>query len=143
MVLEYISDFWEHETETMPITKEESKVFLGLKEKDIYEHLKASIGKVTPSGPTRFVPRYKVGDLSISVQFSYYLWSKRYEKNNFSSSVDNSPITEKEFYDVVGDSGESGMVLDVMVAYKGVTIYPATQATITRLVSDLWSMPKD
>lgn len=142
MVLEYISDLWENETAIMPISKEESKLFLSLNEKDIYEHLKSSIGKVTPSGTTRFVPRYNVGDLSISVQFSYYLWSKRYEASDF-SSVDNSPITEKEFYDIVGDSGESGFMLDVMASYKGVTIYPATQATITRLVSDLWSMPRE
>lgn len=143
MVLEYITDLWENETAIMPISKEESKLFLSLNEKDIYEHLKASIGKVTPHGTTRFVPRYEVGDLSISVQFAYYLWSKRYEANNFSIDVDNSPITEEEFYDIVGKSGESGLLLDVMVEYKDVTIYPATQATITRLVSDLWSMPRD
>ena len=143
MVLEYITELWENETAIMPISKEESKLFLSLNEKDIYEHLKSSIGKVTPHGTTRFVPRYEVGDLSISVQFAYYLWSKRYEANNFSIDVDNSPITEEEFYDIVGKSGESGLLLDVMVEYKDVTIYPATQATITRLVSDLWSMPRD
>jgi hypothetical protein len=143
MVLEYIYDSWENETAIMPISEEESKVFLSLNEKDIYEHLKASIGKVTPMGDTKFVPRYRVGDLSISVQFSYYLWNKRYEASYPSNNVDNSPITEEEFYKIVGDSGEAGKLLDVKVEYKGVTIYPATQATITRLVADLWSMPRD
>jgi hypothetical protein len=143
MVLEYISDWWENEKAIMPISEEESKLFLSLNEKDIYEHLKASIGKVTPSGTTKFVPRYEVGDLSISVQFAYYLWSKRYDVSHSLNNMDNSPITEEEFYKIVGDSGESSKLLDVKVEYKGVTIYPATQATITRLVSDLRSMPQD
>jgi hypothetical protein len=143
MVLEYISDWWENEKAIMPISEEESKLFLSLNEKDIYEHLKASIGKVTPSGTTKFVPRYEVGDLSISVQFAYYLWSKRYDVSHSLNNMDNSPITEEEFYKIVGDSGESSKLLDVKVEYKGVTIYPATQATITVLVSDLRSMPQD
>lgn len=135
--LRYILNEWEDEWATIDITDDEADVFFSLRQDDIFEHLKQSIGKVTPSGKSKLVPRYCIGDLSISVQFAYYLWSKRSDAVNCMSDIDNSPITQDEFVKIVGSDANDTHLLDVMVEWKGIRIVPATQMKLHELVNHL------
>ena len=135
--LRYIIDEWEDEWATIDITDEDAEVFFNLNQDDIYEHLKKSIGVVTPCGKTRFVPRYNVGKLSISVQFAYYLWGKRTDKSGSFCDFDESPITQDEFIKIVGSDANDTHILDVMVEWDGKRILQPTQMKLHNLVNHL------
>ena len=138
MRIEYVTDEWENLTDSMSISEDEAQIFFNVKQDEIFEHLKKSIGIATPTDTTRIVPRYNVGDLSLSIQFAYYLW--KYRCNNEDSS--NSPITEEEFYDIIGDDANNTNLLDVMVEFKGVRIIQPQQMKLHHLVVDLYRMVK-
>lgn len=134
----YIIDWFDDEWATIDITDEDAEVFFKLSQDDIYEHLKKSIGVVTPYGASKLVPRYNIGKLSISVQFAYYLWSKRADEKD-GWSVDDSPITQEEFIEIVGSDANNTHLLDVMVEWDGTRILPPTQMKLHDLVSHLVS----
>ena len=138
MRIEYVTDEWENLTDSMSISEDEAQIFFNVKQDEIFEHLKKSIGIATPKGATRIVPRYNVGDLSLSVQFGYYLWKHREDKGDSS----NSPITEEEFYNIIGDSVNNSSILDVMVEFKGVRIIQPQQMKLHHLVAGLYTMVK-
>lgn len=135
--LRYIIDEWEDEWATIDITDEDAEVFFNLNQDDIYEHLKKSVGVVTPVGKTKLVPRYNVGKLSISVQFAYYLWSKRTDESGRYNDFDESPITQEEFIKIVGSDANDTHILDVMVEWDGKRILPPTQMKLHDLVYHL------
>ena len=134
----YIRDLIDDEWASIGITDEDAEVFFKLSQDDIYEHLKKSIGVVTPYGASKFVPRYNIGKLSISVQFAYYLWCKRADGKD-GWSVDESPITQEEFIEVVGSDANDTHLLDVMVEWDGIRILPETPMKLHDLVSHLVS----
>ena len=69
---------WSDVIGSVEITDEEGVEISELTPQKLYNFIKQeSIGKMTPLGRTRFLPCYQIGRIKISMQISYYLWSKR------------------------------------------------------------------
>ena len=98
----------------------------------VYNHMKKQIGIMTPCGDTKLIPQIVCGNVQISVQINYQLWSKRDDENR---NGDNSPITQEEFDMLVPKSFDR--YIDVRVQYNGETFIKATQMTIDVLVLTL------
>ena len=122
------------------ISREEARMLQSIKPSALYRYLKQFIGKVTQRGESRFIPQYKVGNLKLSLQISYYLWSIRCDEQR---QDDNSPITEEEFIRIVGDSAEDGRVIDVKAWWDGNEIIEATQMSLETISNELYNMIKE
>lgn len=140
----------ERTEETCAITEDEYDVILHLTPELLYNYVKdCCIGKVTPSGETKFVPRFEFGKFSLSIQSAYYLWCKRDDELGeqrlsvymSGGSVNNSPMTEKEWNELFPSIDT---YFDVMVEYGEcyVPISP-TQMSCRQLVRELLNMVED
>lgn len=106
------------------ITDEELKQICGLEPEDILNHMKKSIGFMTPTGKSRFIPCIMLGKLEISVQINYQLWSMRMDAN---LSMD-TPITKEEFDELVPNIDHWN--IGVRIRYDGKPFIPATQMSL-------------
>lgn len=102
----------------------------------MYNHMKESIGKMTPTGMSKLIPPISFGCIEISLQISYQLWSMRVDNHR---DHDNSPITEEEFDFLVDVAGEK--YIDVRVRYNGLPLINATQMSLWQLENVLYSLP--
>ena len=106
---------------------------------DILAHLKEGIGTMTWSGEERFLPSLHFGDLELSLQLNYYLWGIRSDKKDSYKDIDNSPMTQAEFNQIMG-TGDDCMntLFDFAAKFAGEkhwSVKPG-QITINRLL--LW-----
>lgn len=70
-------------------------------EKELFDHCKTNmIGHLVPTTGqlAYYTPRFEKGELSLSIQLNYYLWSKRTDDREDLST----PMTEAEFEDLSG-----------------------------------------
>lgn len=102
----------------------------------MYNHMKESIGKMTPTGMSKLIPPISFGCIEISLQINYQLWSMRVDNHR---DHDNSPITEEEFDFLVDVAGEK--YIDVRVRYNGLPLINATQMSLWQLENVLYSLP--
>ena len=102
----------------------------------MYNHMKQSVGRMTPTGMSKFIPPIVCGGIEISLQINYQLWSIRFDSNR---DKDNSPITEEEFDLLVDVAGEK--YIDVRVRYNGLPLIMATQMSLWQLENVLYSLP--
>lgn len=133
----YCDNEWTENYDTYTVCVEQSTLDLCRKitGEDIYNHLRQAIGVMAPCGITKFIPRLKIGkEISISLQISYYLWSKRLDKSE-TCEVENSPITQEEFDQIVG-TWDSDRFFDVQITIAFSQFQPG-QTCISRLVNIL------
>lgn len=102
----------------------------------MYNHMKESIGKMTPTGMSKLIPPISFGCIEISLQINYQLWSMRVDNHR---DHDNSPITKEEFDFLVDERGEK--YIDVRVRYNGQPLIKATQMSLWQLENVLYSLP--
>ena len=102
----------------------------------MYNHMKESIGKMTPTGMSKLIPPISFGCIEISLQINYQLWSMRVDNHR---DHDNSPITKEEFDLLVDVAGEKH--IDVRVRYNGLPLIKATQMSLWQLENVLYSLP--
>jgi hypothetical protein len=121
-------DFWDGVIEyCYEITDDELKQICDLKPEDILNHMKKSVGVLTPTGQSKFIPCIMLGNLEISVQISYQLWSMRTDAN---LSM-NAPITQEEFDVLVPNIDHRN--IDVRILYAKKTFIPATQMSLREI----------
>ena len=95
------------------VSDESIELCKSIEARDIYYYIKKYIGIVTHSGKSKFIPRLQFGDIEASVQVSYQLYSLRFDKQTEYGPVDNSPMTEEEFYEIMGHSPEDDKRVDI------------------------------
>ena len=99
---------------------------------DILAHLKEGIG-------TRFLPSLYFGDLELSLQLNYNLWRIRSDKKDSYKDIDNSPMTQAEFNQIIGTGNDCmNTLFDFAAKFAGEkhwSVKPG-QITINRLL--LW-----
>lgn len=103
----------------------------GITEETIYNHLKSAIGKVTVNNDTKYLPCLEIGEIALSIQLSYQLWSIRQEGNSDYFDFPNEPMTEAEFNYLISDYDDWFDFL----AWKGNrTLFDPTSTSINRLM---------
>lgn len=122
------------------ISDEEFLILHNLTPDKLYQHMEQCIGKMTPQGESRFIPKYKDGKLEISMQISYYLWEKR---GATFINLNNKPINSQEFFEIVGGNPENTNFIDVKAWWNGNVILQATQSTLSELCTILYLMTTD
>ena len=122
------------------ISDEEFLILHNLTPDKLYQHMEQCIGKITPQGESRFIPKYKDGKLEISMQISYYLWEKR---GATFINLNNEPINSQEFFEIVGGNHKNTHFIDVKAWWDGNVILQATQATLSELCTILYLMTTD
>lgn len=131
-------DEWNDVEYCYDVTDEELDLIGKLTIDDIHEHMKKSIGIMTPTGKTKLIPCIMLGKLEISVQINYQLWSLRLDRGR---DEDNSPITQEEFDELVTQHiyNWSAYNLDVRIRYDGKPFVLATQMSMQEIC---WTLGK-
>jgi hypothetical protein len=119
--------FGNHEVFCHSISDDELRQICELKPEDILAHMEKSIGKMTPLGPSKFIPAIMLGKLEISVQINYQLWSEREDGGRLMEP----PITRQEFDILVPDVHYRN--IDVRVLYDGRPFIKPTQMSLKGL----------
>ena len=119
------------------ISDEEFLILYNLTPDKLYHHMEQCIGQMTPQGESKFIPAYTNGKLKISMQISYYLWSKR---GATFDNLNNEPINSQEFFEIVGGNPDNTRFIDVKAWWDGNVILQATQATLSELCTILYLM---
>lgn len=100
-------------------------------EETIYNHLKSAIGKVTPLNDTKYLPCLEIGEIALSIQLNYQLWSIRQEGHTDYADFPNEPMTEAEFYQLIADYDDW---FDFLAWKDNRTLFDATSTSINRLM---------
>lgn len=113
-------------SEFLEISEDEISALFHLTPEALYNHIKEhSIGKVTPCGKTRYLPKYKIGRFEMSLQNAYFLYCYRDDKYGWRSEH-NEPCTEEEFAAVTKNCDST---IDVLLYYNGKPICAAGQSS--------------
>lgn len=108
-VLEYDS-MWESDKPYKRPIELDTSTFDAIEEitkEKLLNHLKNGIGSVTPLESTKFLPRFEIGELELSMQLNYQLWCYRRERlANFHDEISNHPMEEREFAEIMGVTTE-------------------------------------
>lgn len=134
-------DYFEGETEmyTCDISDAEFRTIALLTPEFLYNWVKAnSIGIITPSGKTKFVARFEFGNISLSLQVAYYLWSKRDDEMPNYYHYTDLRVMKKEEWDELVPSIRS--TIDVKVECGDDVIIEPTQLNFVEVVAELQQM---
>lgn len=85
--------------ESFYISDETMNALKNVTEEELYNHLKAGVGKMTVYNSSKLLPTIKVGEIILSLQLNYQLWNLRMERSNDEDCMkcSNAPMTEEEF----------------------------------------------
>lgn len=105
----------------------------------LYNWVKAnSVGIITPSGSTKFVARFEFGNISLSLQVAYYLWSKRDDEMPNYYHYTDLRVMKKEEWDKLVPNIHS--TIDVQVECGNDVIIEPTQLNFVEVVAELQQM---
>lgn len=88
----------------------------------LLDHLRSGIGSMTPLEHTKILPCFQIGELELSMQLNYQLWSYRYDRlTDWRKDVSNHPMKESEFQEIMGETPEEcySSYFDFAVSIKG------------------------
>ena len=135
--LYYFGD--EPEMYTCDISDAEFRTIALLTPEFLYNWVKAnSVGIITPSGSTKFVARFEFGNISLSLQVAYYLWSKRDDEMHNYYHYTDLRVMKKEEWDKLVPSIRS--TIDVKVECGNNVIVEPTQLNFVEVVAVLQQM---
>lgn len=134
-------DYFEDEMEmyACDISDAEFRTIALLTPKFLYNWVKAnSVGIITPSGSTKFVTRFEFGNISLSLQVAYYLWSKRDDEMPNYYYYTDLRVMKKEEWDKLVPNIHS--TIDVKVECGNDVVIEPTQLSFVEIVAVLQQM---
>lgn len=134
-------DYFEDEMDmcTCDISDVEFRTIALLTPEFLYNWVKAnSVGIITPSGSTKFVARFEFGNISLSLQVAYYLWSKRDDEMPNYYHYTDLRVMKKEEWDKLVPNIHS--TIDVKVECDNAVIIEPTQLNFVEVIAELQQM---